>query len=905
MCTPVPLAPVGAMNKSERKLVAAAIQRRAILAGHVTRVLEDRAKFASTLSTAKRDVGAATVALRSGNLTRWTVIPTGVAVDALARALTAELHQPPLAPEVRLLMDQVVGEGMRDAETAEAALGMGRIFRGRHQREAAAGAGTRLTAMVRAWDEADLDTHLRILDQPLPSTHAPAGAALLKRSTPLGAHLHTLGTDPQLVDSPRWADLPNILTTLQGASARIDGYRRSALAAGVDSRRNHADALVAQMDVERLKEASNGRLNISALRDAAINTVADVLARRSHLTTLPGVGATTAARMVAAANTLAVTVHDETPVRIDVSNRTDATTRLLRALATWDRARQSLGDIGAAGPRIDTLLPLLATVKQRPSQLIVFGGSDTAQELVREITELRVLADRSQGLPCTTSVTTPHGDPWADFLARPAVYFSMLAELGLVTEDEDSVVGDLPSEIIEAITNFRLDTTHLTGSLRGYQHFGARFALVQKKVVIGDEMGLGKTFESLAVLTHLRAKGHHHFLVICPAAVVTNWMREVRDKTKLRAHRIHGTDRERAAQTWLRDGGVAVTTFETLGWFERTLMGVRDRVSAVVVDEAHYIKNPSSQRSKRTARAIDGSEHAILLTGTPLENRIEEFRNLVRYLRPDLVVDAEEFAPRKFRRQVAPAYLRRNQEDVLTELPELVEVDEWLAASPADERLYRSAVRNGNFQQMRQSGMLSGPDSAKVTRMREIVEEARENGRRVLVFSHFRSVLDEAARHLPGKVLGPLTGSVPAAKRQQLVDDFSKAPAGSVLVSQIVAGGVGLNIQAASVVVICEPQVKPTTEWQAIARARRMGQLESVQVHRLLHDEGVDVRMTEILAKKAELFADFARVSETAQSTPDAFDITEAELATQVVAEERERLFKGKVTETMPDTTDG
>ncbi|MFD0855156.1 C-terminal helicase domain-containing protein, partial [Actinomadura adrarensis] len=130
--------------------------------------------------------------------------------------------------------------------------------------------------------------------------------------------------------------------------------------------------------------------------------------------------------------------------------------------------------------------------------------------------------------------------------------------------------------------------------------------------------------------------------------------------------------------------------------------------------------------------------------------------------------------------------------------------------------------------------------------------------------------------------------------------EFSAAGHGAVLVAQIVAGGVGLNIQAASVVVICEPQLKPTTEWQAIARARRMGQLESVQVHRLLSEEGVDERVTKILARKSDLFNEFARISETADSAPEAFDISEAEIARQVVAEERERLFTQPSTAPQP-----
>ncbi|CNF75834.1 SNF2-like protein [Mycobacterium tuberculosis] len=106
-----------------------------------------------------------------------------------------------------------------------------------------------------------------------------------------------------------------------------------------------------------------------------------------------------------------------------------------------------------------------------------------------------------------------------------------------------------------------------------------------------------------------------------------------------------------------------------------------------------------------------------------------------------------------------------------------------------------------------------------------------------------------------------------------------------------VAGGVGLNIQVASVVVICEPQLKPTTEWQAIARAHRIGQLESVRVHRLLSEQGVDLRVTEILARKRELFDEFAGISETAASVPEAVDISEADLAREVTAAERERRF--------------
>jgi SNF2 family DNA or RNA helicase len=288
----------------------------------------------------------------------------------------------------------------------------------------------------------------------------------------------------------------------------------------------------------------------------------------------------------------------------------------------------------------------------------------------------------------------------------------------------------------------------------------------------------------------------------------------------------------------------------------------------------------------------------MLMTGTPLENSVQEFRNLIGYIRPDLAESAPEFLASMFRKHVAPAYLRRNQEDVLTELPELVEIDEWMGMSDADERAYRNAVQEGHFMDMRRAAMLS-KRSLKVERLMEIVEEAKANGRRVIVFSYFREVLNEVARLLPGQVFGPLTGAVPAAERQSLIDRFSQAGHGAVLVAQITAGGVGLNIQSASVVVICEPQLKPTTESQAIGRAHRMGQTNTVQVHRLLTENSVDERIREIVADKQQLFDEFARDSVIAQQAPDAVDVSEAELARIVVAAERKRLFgqTGSVTD--------
>ncbi|MEK8228849.1 C-terminal helicase domain-containing protein [Oerskovia sp. M15] len=127
-----------------------------------------------------------------------------------------------------------------------------------------------------------------------------------------------------------------------------------------------------------------------------------------------------------------------------------------------------------------------------------------------------------------------------------------------------------------------------------------------------------------------------------------------------------------------------------------------------------------------------------------------------------------------------------------------------------------------------------------------------------------------------------------------MLDDFTASPVPRALVSQIDVGGVGVNLQAASVVILCEPQVKPTTEAQSVARAHRMGQVRTVQVHRLLVADTVDERMVEILGTKARLFDAYARRSVLADALPGAVDVSEARLAQTIVAAEQARWLGGE-----------
>jgi len=826
------------------------------------------------------------VQARRDNRVLWHVLPLRSDDLEPLRAVATKAALPKVEPDVQRELDRLTTEVGQATDDLRKVTGLGRLLLFGATRDKANQAAQFLTDYRRWFLASQLHGEIeRAAPRDDPLVRALRISDALADWVGFARDLPDQGKTATIEVASSFAKLPNAVAIIERAAADEAKLRKAALDAGNAVRSRETDRMLADMSVERLREASRDKIRIGALTENGITSVKAVLTNEHRLEGFEGIGETSAKRIRAAARTLRQNTFDEMPMRIDIKNRTPEHTEFLRRLRAWDAARR-VSASPADFALVEELAPVAAAIDKTVTHAIVVPTSLSTVDQFRDA--VQTVAQSAWTISNAQSAALS-GDPWDDFLSRPADYFALLAELGFITEDDEKTHGDLPTEIIEAVRDFELKADHLVASLRGYQSFAARFALVQRKVIIGDEMGLGKTVEAIAVLAHLRAKGEHNFLVICPAAVVTNWVREVAAKSKLTPHRLHGPDRHWAAKNWERQGGVAITTFETLPWLIGNV--TLPVLGCVVVDEAHYIKNPDAFRTQRTTQLIGSCERAMLLTGTPLENRLDEFRNLVGYLRPDLALDADEFSPKKFRRQVAPAYLRRNQEDVLTELPELVEVDEWATMSGEDASAYREAVRTGNVMAMRQAAMKHGTRSAKMQRLAEIVDEAEANGRRVVVFSYFLDVLRDVARHMPGRVFGPLTGSVAATERQVMIDQFSAAQKGAVLVAQIIAGGVGLNIQAASVVVICEPQFKPTTEWQAIARAHRMGQLESVQVHRLLSDEGIDLRLREILAAKKEMFESFARESETAASAPEAYDVTEAELTREILADERQRLF--------------
>ena len=269
-------------------------------------------------------------------------------------------------------------------------------------------------------------------------------------------------------------------------------------------------------------------------------------------------------------------------------------------------------------------------------------------------------------------------DAWRAFESDPVGFSNTIEDTAPGFLGPDGSMGyGLPEDLALKIQEECFYPDGLLVELRNYQEWGVKYALHQGKVLLGDEMGLGKTIQAIAVMVSLRNTKATHFVVVCPASVLANWCREIATKSRLRVEKVHGSRREDALSCWRRNGGVAVTTFETLEHFD-----LEDSLSfsLLVVDEAHYVKNPGARRSCNVAKLSQHAERILLMSGTPLENNVDEMVSLIRLLRPDIAKSISGMthisSALRFKELVAPVYYRRKREDVLTELPDKIETKE-------------------------------------------------------------------------------------------------------------------------------------------------------------------------------------------------------------------------------------
>ncbi|MGB0409864.1 MAG: SNF2-related protein [Opitutales bacterium] len=433
--------------------------------------------------------------------------------------------------------------------------------------------------------------------------------------------------------------------------------------------------------------------------------------------------------------------------------------------------------------------------------------------------------------------------------------------------------------------------------LRSYQRIGVAWLwhLYRNELggILADEMGLGKTLQALALIECIRNQDTERqpALVVCPASLVENWLREAaRFTPSLSVVKHHGPKRPKEAVV-LEDADLVITSYGTLRK-DADLMTTMDW-SVVVGDEAQHIKNRRSQNAKTLTRLHSAGR--FLLTGTPVENSLEDLVSLFAFLMPGYL----EKAPPKLsqedrawhgKRQTTRAasyILRRTKQAVAPELPEKIEKTFFCELGNQQQKFYQdtlertrqelfnlemSGANEGRLKfaaftellRLRQACVdprildetFAAGESAKLAAFDEVLDECLDNGSRMLVFSSFVSALKLLAGHLKskGQRFCYLDGST--KNRLALVDQFNDDPGIPVFLISLKAGGTGLNLTGADTVLHYDPWWNPAAEAQATDRAHRIGQDKVVTSIKLIAANTIEEKVLELQAKKAELLAE-------------------------------------------------
>ncbi|MBQ7999993.1 MAG: DEAD/DEAH box helicase [Ruminococcus sp.] len=658
-------------------------------------------------------------------------------------------------------------------------------------------------------------------------------------------------------------------------------------------------ATLEAMDTEHLAKGKQG-IRVSLLVDAGIKNIWQLSRMTSaRIESIKGVGAQSALKITETVKQIVENTKENLRVRINADNPNKADTDIVRALYVYLRCkplREKARSLYEANHK--PLMAELESAKKAGSGLSWLFTSKAKKAMAQQAADS--LALRLSGEFGSTAlfsqynsiVTAPRETYMADFLLNSAEYYSALEQAGQGLGVPQNGDMGLPAQLVREVEAHQLDLRYLKATLRSYQTFGTKYIVHQKRTLLGDEMGLGKTVQAIAAMAALKAEGVTHFMVVCPASVLINWCREIEKHSTLSVTKVHGSDDE-ALLHWRKNGDVAVTTYESVSRFT---MPEKFRIGMIIADEAHYVKNPDTQRTKALSALLRQTENILFMSGTPLENRVDEMCFLCSLLQPAVAQELERVkyisTAEQFRQELAPVYLRRTREDVLTELPDLIEKEQWCVMSDKEKLAYRESVLSGNFMAIRQVSwqMPDVRESCKAQRLLELCDKAKDENRKVIVFSFFRETLDKVQWLLADRCMEVITGAVSPLRRQEIVDEFTEAEAGAVLISQVQAGGTGLNIQSASVIIFCEPQIKPSIENQAISRAYRMGQVRDVMVHRLLCDETIDERMLEILRNKQIEFDNFADESVVGEEGLASEQSSSESWITKMVREEQQRL---------------
>lgn len=454
---------------------------------------------------------------------------------------------------------------------------------------------------------------------------------------------------------------------------------------------------------------------------------------------------------------------------------------------------------------------------------------------------------------------------------------------------------------------------HLVSILRPYQVQGYKWMKIMAHYsfggILADDMGLGKTLQSITFLVSELAEIRHKqkpALVVCPSSLTYNWRSEIEKfAPDITVVIMDGMKANRLKkQESIKGVDIVITSYpllrQDLRWYEK------QQFHTVFFDEAQAFKNPVTQTAKSVKKIQ--ADHKFALTGTPVENALEELWSIFHVVFPELFLGLKEYSQlsrQAISRRIRPFLLRRLKEDVLSELPDKMESLESIELLPEQKKLYgaylaklredtlkhldKDTFRKNKIRilagltRLRQicchpslfvDGYKGG--SAKFEQLLQIIEESQIAGRRVLIFSQFTSMLHLIGQELTKQSLSffYLDGQTPAEERVKSCERFNAGERNLFLIS-LKAGGTGLNLTGADTVILYDLWWNPAVEEQAMDRAHRIGQKNVVQVIKLVARGTIEEKMNELQEKKRYLIEEIIDPDEKASTILTEEDIRE------------------------------
>ena len=441
--------------------------------------------------------------------------------------------------------------------------------------------------------------------------------------------------------------------------------------------------------------------------------------------------------------------------------------------------------------------------------------------------------------------------------------------------------------------------------LRDYQKTGFKWLKVLDSYhfggILADDMGLGKTLQVLAILLDYKQKNKEKrtSIVICPSSLSLNWLGEAtKFAPELKVCVIKGNakERERLIKN-VQKNDLIITSYDLLKRDVETYKEIDYNFKYIIADEAQYMKNSTTQNAKAIKELKGETKYA--LTGTPIENSLAELWSIFDFVMPGylfkykkfktlyevpIVKENDERAMNRLKMLIAPFILRRNKKDVLTELPEKTITVLNNQMTDEQEAVYLSYLAQAK-QEVADEIQLNGfeksqfkilstltrlrqicchpslfikdykDESSKLNQCIEILSDAIEAGHKILLFSGYTSMFDIIEQELKSKKIKyfKLTGSTKVDERIKLVDEFNSNSEIKVFLISLKAGGTGLNLTGADMVIHYDPWWNQSAENQATDRAYRIGQKNNVQVYKLITSNSIEEKIYELQNKKAEL----------------------------------------------------